>query len=411
MTKVLDNEYREPVETTYNIRTAMEEASRCLLCYDAPCSTDCPAGTDPGKFIRSIRFRNVKGAAETIRENNPLGGSCSLICPHDKLCEAACSRTGIDKPINIGKLQEFAVQQEKLFDMEINKPVPTNGKKVACIGSGPASLSCASVLAREGYEVTVFEENEKPGGVLTYGINPSRISQELVDYDIELIENQGVKIVCNKKIEESEIKDLLKEYDAVHVGIGLGDSVVLNDEEIDLSLDGVETALEFLKNAREGKIETLEGERVVIIGGGDVAMDCSITAKQLGADTRIVYRRSIEEAPANVAELEIVQKMGIPIDTGFAPRKTYGENGKIVGLEFGPFNSEDKFAELKLPVDRFILALGQKIESDYSDFMQAENIFASGDVVNGGETVVQAVKEGKEIAMEIIEYISKKEEK
>ncbi|HEY4543968.1 MAG TPA: FAD-dependent oxidoreductase [Tissierellaceae bacterium] len=409
MTKVLDLAYGEKKEDSYNIRTAMEEASRCLLCYDAPCSEACPAKTDPGKFIRSLRFKNVKGAAETIRENNPLGGSCSLICPHAKLCEEACSRSGIDKPIQIGKLQEYAVEQERIHNMQIvKKPEITNGKKVACIGSGPASLTCASVLAREGYEVVVFEKEEKPGGILTYGINPSRIDQDIVDYDISLIENQGVKIICNKNITREDLEKMKLEYDAIHVGVGLGESNIIASDEIDIDLEGVNAALEFLKDARTGKIKSLENEDILIIGGGDVAMDCALTAHQLGANTKIVYRRSISEAPANIEELRMVQDMGIAIITEFSPLKTIEEDSKLSKVMF---KSRDNLSEMTLKADKLIFAIGQKRDNEYLDFKENENIFASGDLVNDGATVVQAVKEGKEVAKDIMKYISQKEDK
>lgn len=143
------------------------------------------AGTDPAKFIRSIRFRNVKGAAETIRENNILGGTCARVCPYDRLCEEACSRCGIDRPIEIGKLQRYAIEQERVFGMRTLKaPEEKKAGKVACVGAGPASLACAAELAKAGYDVTIFEREEKAGGVLTYGIVPSRLPQEIVDHDL-----------------------------------------------------------------------------------------------------------------------------------------------------------------------------------------------------------------------------------
>jgi len=409
MTKVLNVAYGEKKEEAYNIRTAMEEASRCLLCYDAPCSESCPAKTDPGKFIRSIRFRNFKGAAETIRVNNPFGGSCSLICPHAKLCEEACSRTGIDEPINIGKLQEFAVEQEKIHNMKVYKrPEKTNGKKIACIGSGPASLTCASVLAREGYGVDVFEAEERPGGILTYGINPSRLEQEIVDYDIGLIEELGVNIVCNKRISMDELEELKEYYDAIHVGVGLTESKIIEGDKLDTNLQGVETALKFLKEARIGKLKSLKGENVIIIGGGDVAMDCALTAHQLGGNTKIVYRRSIEEAPANIEELNMVQAMGIPIITEFAPAETLGNGNKLDSVKF---DSRDKVSKLELKTSRLIFAIGQKRAKDFEDFVELEGVFSSGDIKNQGDTVVQAVAEGKEVAFKMIEYINAKEEK
>ena len=168
MSKVVKAKYTAEAVAGFDHRTAMEEAARCLLCHDAPCSQGCPAGTDPAKFIRSIRFRNVKGAAETIRENNVLGGTCARVCPYDRLCEEACSRCGIDKPIQIGKLQRYAIDQEKIFKMKILKaPAKKKAAKVACVGAGPASLAAAAELAKAGYRVTVFEREEKPGGVLT----------------------------------------------------------------------------------------------------------------------------------------------------------------------------------------------------------------------------------------------------
>lgn len=408
MSKVLDLKYKESLTEKFNTRTAMEEASRCLLCHDAPCSASCPAATDPGSFIQSIRFKNVKGAAETIRTNNALGGSCSLICPHDKLCEGACSRTGIDKPIQIGRLQEFAVEQEKIFDMRIlEAPKEKNGLKVACVGSGPASLTCAVNLALEGYEVTVLEADDKIGGILTNGINPSRINRELVDYDIEKIKDLGVNFVLNTKIEGmSGVKELKEEYDAVHVGVGLSESKKVDSDIIDYRLSGVRSALEFLKDARNNDGEISIGEYVIVIGGGDVAMDCAITAKQLGAkNVSIVYRRSISEAPANIDELSIVQNMGISIITPFKPEKTISENGKLTGMSF---KSRDEYSELNIKADTLIVAIGQEASEDFKDFAIEDGIFASGDLVNKGETVVQAVYEGKLAADEINKYLSKK---
>ena len=140
MSKITKKEYGEEMEKGFNLRTAMEEASRCLLCHDSPCSKGCPAGTDPGKFIRSLRFRNIKGAAETVRENNPLAGCCAQVCPYGKMCEQACSRTGIDKPIEIGKIQRFLVEEEKNQGMEFLKAAEPKKEKIACVGAGPASL-------------------------------------------------------------------------------------------------------------------------------------------------------------------------------------------------------------------------------------------------------------------------------
>ena len=155
MSKVIKKAYAEEMKQGYNLRTAMEEASRCLLCHDAPCSKSCPAKTDPAKFIRSLRFRNIKGAAETIRENNPLAGCCAEVCPYGQLCEQACSRTGIDKPIEIGKLQKFLVEMEKREGMEFLHVEEKRDGKIACVGAGTASLACARELALFGILVSL----------------------------------------------------------------------------------------------------------------------------------------------------------------------------------------------------------------------------------------------------------------
>lgn len=404
MTKVCKPDYNEQYIQDYDIRAAMEEASRCLLCEDAPCSQGCPANTNPGKFIRSIRFKNFKGAAEVIRENNILGASCAMICPYDKLCEKECSHTGIDVPINIGKLQKFAMNQEIFFDLKgLKAPKEKRKEKIACIGSGPASLACAAKLAVAGYQVTIFEEKEHPGGALTYGITPSRLPQEVVDQDIEYIKNLGIEFKVNSLIAPQDIQKLKNKFDAVFVGIGLSKSKDIQVEGA--ALDGVTDALTFLANARSSKGDIAIGKNIVVIGLGDVALDCATTARQLSnGKVSIVYRRSIEEAPANKGELAYAQSMGIPIYTEFAPEKILGENNKAKALLC---KSRDGYSEMKLKADHIIFAIGQKVAEEYKDFKIGEGVFAAGDFTNGGESVVQAVAEGKESAEQIISYLNK----
>lgn len=407
-------------------RTAMEEATRCLLCHDAPCSKGCPAGTDPAKFIRSIRFRNVKGAAETIRENNVLGGSCARVCPYDRLCEEACSRCGIDRPIEIGKLQRFAIEQEEAFEMEILKASQEKKTtKIACVGSGPASLACAAKLAVNGYQVTIFESEEKAGGVLTYGITPARLPQHVVDHDIKAVKDLGVEFVFNTKVGEDITLDDLKGqgYEAIFIGVGLWAAKTPDIPGKDLA--GVTTAVDFLKNARKSEGTFDPGKRVVVIGGGDVAMDCAVTAKLLGAEkVDIYYRRTLEEAPANMAEIQYAISLGITITTNFAPSEIIGD-GKV---DFIKFIGRDKESEAKVAADTIVFAIGQAAEDmkKLASFETEEKgtiiagsdcktnvagIYAAGDIVNGGKTVVEAVAEGKAAAEEIINYLEKKEVK
>jgi dihydropyrimidine dehydrogenase (NAD+) subunit PreT len=423
--KEMKEDYLDEAVHGFNLKTAMEEASRCVLCYDAPCSKGCPADTKPADFIRSIRFRNIKGAAATIREANALGGCTAKVCPYDRLCEEACSRTGIDKPIQIGRLQAFAVAMERDYDMKVLEAPKADRERVACIGSGPASLSCAQRLALAGYRVTIFEEFDKPGGVLTYGIIPSRLPQDVVDFDIQKVKDLGVEFVMNKKVGRDITIDELKEqgFKAFFIGAGLWKSKVV--EVKGNNLKGVTHAVEFLKNARSSNGEMKIKGEVIVIGGGDVAMDCASTAKLLGADrVTIVYRRTIEEAPADIAELEYVQALGVSIFTKFKPQEILGEEGKVAGLIA---EGADGYSQLKLKADHIIFAVGQEAEDmrkiadielnhngtvacdGQKGFTNMDGIFAAGDIVNGGKTVVEAVAAGKSVAESIINYLSKKE--
>lgn len=402
MSKVIKKAYAEEMKQGYNLRTATEEASRCLLCHDAPCSKSCPAKTDPAKFIRSLRFRNVKGAAETIRENNPLGGCCAEVCPYGQLCEQACSRTGIDKPIEIGKIQKFLVEEERKQNMEFLHIEETRPEKIACIGAGPASLACARELALLGYQVTIYEALEKAGGVLTYGILPSRLPQEVVDFDIQTIEKLGVTFKFNEKIDAARLNSLKSEYDAVFVGTGLWKSKIIDIPGKDL--DGVTSAIDFLKDARTNREQMTLGDTVLVIGGGDVAMDCVTTAAQLGAKATIVYRRTIEEAPADIDEVTSVQSMGIPIIQEFAPAEIVGENGHVTSMKF---NGRDNESSLTMKADQIVFAIGQTADDSTKDITAGKNLFTGGDMTNSGQTVVQAVADGKDAAEKITAYLNK----
>ena len=417
MSKVVKSNYTAEAVAGFTHRTAMEEAARCLLCHDAPCSKGCPAGTDPAKFIRSIRFRNDRGAAETIRENNILGGTCARVCPYDRLCEEACSRCGIDKPIEIGKLQRYAIEQEKAYGMKTLSAPDKKVGNVACVGAGPASLAAAAELAKAGYNVTILEREAKAGGVLTYGIVPSRLPQDVVDHDIAQVEGLGVKFKFNTEVKAAD----LDAYYAVFVGAGLWAD---NLPQIDgIELKGVYAAVDFLKEARTKGEGFNPGKKVLVVGGGDVAVDCAVSAKLLGAeDVKIVYRRTLEEAPGNMTEFQYALSLGIGMTTGMAPAAVKG-NGKVEAVEFKGFR--DEAAELTLSADTIVFATGQKAEdmgkvagvkltdkgtiaANDAGATDVEKIFAAGDIVNGGKTVVEAVAAGKVAAASMIAYLEKK---
>ena len=417
MSKIVKSDFNSEAVAGFTHRTAMEEAARCLLCIDAPCSQGCPAGTDPGKFIRSIRFRNVKGAAETIRENNILGGTCARVCPYDRLCEEFCSRCGIDKPIQIGKLQRYAIEQEEAFNMQTLKaPAEKKAGKVACVGAGPASLACASELAKAGYNVTIFEREAEAGGVLTYGIVPTRLPKKVVDHDIKMVKDLGVAFEFNKEVKEADLAD----FDAVFVGVGLWGAKIPDIKGKDLK--NVYAAVDFLKLARTLEDKFTPGENVIVVGGGDVAVDCAVSAKLAGAkNVRIVYRRTIEEAPANMTEFEYALSLGIGITTEMAPAELVGTDK----VEFAMFDGRDGVSGAKFKADAVVFAIGQGPEAvdgfaavatddkgsvKVSEQFETNNekVFAAGDIVNGGKTVVEAVAEGKAAAASIMAYLEKK---
>ncbi|RTZ89602.1 MAG: dihydropyrimidine dehydrogenase, partial [Deltaproteobacteria bacterium] len=300
--------FKEEMEEGLTLSVATEEAARCLLCFDAPCSQACPAGTDPGRFIRKLRFRNVTGAIRTIKENNPFGWTCGVVCPTAKLCELACSRTAIDRPIQIGKLQRFLMEHGWVMGFSpVRKPESSGKGKVAIIGSGPAGLTCARELTLQGYEVTVFEKKEKAGGNLRYGIPPFRLSEEGLNREIDEIISLGVTVKTNSPIEGKEGLQKLKDegFKAVFLSPGLWSPVRLGIEGSNLS--GVLSATDFLGSMRTGKASDMENliknKVVAVIGGGSVAMDAAQWAKKIGAkDVYVLYRRSYTEMPAEEKE-------------------------------------------------------------------------------------------------------------
>ncbi|MDK2926899.1 MAG: dihydropyrimidine dehydrogenase subunit PreT [Bacillota bacterium] len=408
--------------TKTKVLMAMEEASRCLLCYDAPCSQACPAQTDPAKFIRSLRFRNLKGAMETIRTNNILGGICARVCPTEKYCEGACSRTAVGKPIRIAFLQQFLTDQEQEINFHVLHPQkPTQGK-VAVIGSGPCGLAAAAELAQAGFTVTVFEAREKVGGWLTYGIPADRLPQAVVDREIQYVRDLGVTFKTGCRVgKDTSIVDLRKQgYKAILVAVGLQKSRLPDIKGLELT--GVYTATDFLGLAKTAPDQLHVGQRVVVVGGGDVALDCAATAKNLGAaDVKVVYRRTLEKMPASPQEKERLGALNIPIFTGFKPAEIVGAQGKVTRFRAaGMFDD----ATLELPADTVVVAIGQEPENlaAIGDFhlngsaivtdnyaTGLDGVFAAGDITEGDKTVAYAIKMGKEAARAIEQYVLAKE--
>lgn len=404
--------YSDETQQGYTMDTVMEEAQRCLLCLDAPCSAACPAGTDPARFIRSVRFRNLKGAAETIRENNAIGGVCARVCPTERYCQQACSRCGIDRPIDIGGIQRFVTDFEETVGMEILKTGAANGKKIGIIGSGPSGLQAAAALLGLGYEVHIYEKSEKAGGYLRYGIPEYRLPERVVDREIEKIEKMGAEFHCGTDIGTDCTMDKLKEtYDAVLVAAGASVGKWLPMFE---GNDRTETAVEFLARvkAKGGKEEV--PDHVVVIGGGDVAMDAATTLKRLGAKrvTDVAYEELCEFL-ASEKELEGARQAGVTIIDGYIPEQVDGNTVT--------FKHRHMDARLCLGADKIILAVGQKPdvkslglemegnEAKADGYRTADpKVFVTGDLAEGDKTVVWAVRKGKEAAQAIHESLQER---
>lgn len=400
-------DYSKELDGGLSPLTATLEASRCLLCLDAPCSKMCPAGTDPAKFIRSVRFRNIKGAAETIRENNPLGSICARVCPTEKYCEKGCSRSGIDRPIDIGGIQRFVTDYEESLGMEILKAGEPNGHKVAFVGSGPASLACATMLRRRGYEVEVFEKEKVLGGALRL-IPEYRLPDEVIDKEIKRIEKLGVKFHLGKEVgKDISLDELKSKFDAVVVGAGFSKGKFL---DVFKGGSNVILAVDFLKEAKAKKGDIKLPENVIVVGGGDVAMDVNSTLKILGVPhvTDLVYEE-FAEFRASKEEKEIAHSLGVTIMDGYIPVEAKGNEYL--------FKHRKIESEVRIKADLVILATGQTSdienlglkmkgpEVDYGEpfLTDDKKVFVIGDVAHNpyDKTVVGAVRTGKEAAERI----------
>lgn len=428
----------------YDYSRALAEADRCLLCHDAPCSKGCPAGTDPGTFIKKFRMKNVKGAIRTIKENNILGGACGILCPTARLCEKECACTGLDRPIDIGRIQEFLVRHGRDISFNVfEQPEPLD-EKVAVIGAGPAGLSCAATLARKGYQVTVFEKMAEPGGVLRYGVPASRFSKELLKEELKDIYNLGIEFECNAPVSGDAPAETLfeKGYQAVFIGTGLWQGTPLFKDPP----AGVYSSVEFLASPHVGQLDEVKnrvsGKRVAVIGGGSVAMDCAEYAQEIGAaDVFLIYRRSYSQMPAEPDERQDaldnnVHFMLLNQPTGYAADEAGSVTGvKLVRTELSSPQPgkrrtpvEVEGSDWVLEVDCVIEAIGnQAVEGETGAYPQVEineknlikasvsdcttskaGIFAGGDIIRGPSLVVNAVQDGKTAAQNIDEYLTQR---
>ncbi|PZA08087.1 NAD(P)-dependent oxidoreductase [Meiothermus sp. PNK-Is4] len=408
---------------------AAVEANRCLYCYDAPCTHACPTHIDIPKFIKKIASGNVVGAARTILEANLMGATCARVCPVQELCEGACVLNAEERPIMIGRLQRYATDYVYERGIDVFKPGPPTGKKVAVIGAGPAGLTCAGELAKLGHSVTVFEKRELPGGLSTYGIIRLREPVEVALAEVEMVRRLGVEVRTGMELGKNlSFEELRREYDAVFLGVGLGAVPAMG-------IPGEEHILDGLSYIEQSKLDPqgLEiGREVVVIGAGNTAIDCATIAKRLGAlRVTMVYRRTDAEMTAYPHEYEFAKKEGIEFRFLTQPVRVMVEGGKVRGLEcvrmeLGAPDASGRPApvpvpgsEFVLPCDQVVKAIGQekptlaqmlglatergyiKVNDDLETSLPG--VYAGGDCVRakGSASTVMAVEDGKLAAFAI----------
>jgi glutamate synthase (NADPH/NADH) small chain len=411
-------------------RQAAVEAARCLFCFDAPCTIACPTQIDVPSFIKKITTDNLRGSARVILEANILGHSCGRVCPTEVLCEGACvMHEKEEKPIEIGRLQRYAVDHVLDRNIQLFRAGAPNGKCIALIGSGPASLACAAELAKLGYRTTIFDRNELPGGLDTYGIAAYKLRAKDALREVELVRSIGVefrqKVTVGRDITFAQLE---KDFDAIFIGVGLGETGNLGVPGEDLQ--GVVGAMEFIEPTKIHPFAQLTiGRRIACIGAGNTAIDVVTAAKRLGAEiVHLIYRRGEQDMPAFRYEYDLAKLDGVNFHWHAQPIRIIGDaTGNVAAIECirtrtesGPDSGKKRSpitiipgSEFQLEVDMVVRAIGQEPVTTFarsvqgiivrengtiavSEHFQTGNskYFAAGDCVNGGKEVVDAVAEG-----------------
>jgi len=434
----------------YNKEEAMDEATRCMNCKNAKCIGGCPVGINIPAFIHEVKEGSFEKAYEIISESSSLPAVCGRVCPQESQCEGRCIRGIKGEPVSIGKLERFVADWAKENGI---RPLPAekkNGHKVAVIGSGPAGLTCAGDLARLGYDVTIFEALHKPGGVLVYGIPEFRLPKDkVVAAEVENVKSLGVKIETNVIIGKSlTIDELLTDegFEAVFIGSGAGLPMFMGipGEQANgvLSANEYLTRNNLMKAFREDSdTPIVHGKKVVVVGGGNVAMDAARTALRLGADVHIVYRRSEAELPARAEEVHHAKEEGVVFDLLTNPVEIFSdENSWVTGIrcirmELGEPDASGRRRPVEIPGSEFdiecdtvIMSLGTSpnplissttygldvnrrkciVADEEFGKTSKEGVYAGGDAVTGAATVILAMGAGKTGARGIHEYITNK---
>lgn len=432
----------------YTPEQAVEEAGRCLQCKNPKCVGSCPVNINIPKFITEVALGDFEKAYETISKDTLFPSICGRVCPQENQCEGDCIRAIKGESVAIGRLERFVGDYIRDNNLKLSKNIESNGRKIAVIGSGPAGLACASELAQMGYEVTIFEALHKEGGVLTYGIPEFRLPKEIVKAEIQSVKDLGVHIERNVIVGNSvTVDELIEEgYEAVFIGSGAGLPKFMNIPGENFK--GVYSANEFLTRVnlmkayeKEGNTPIHTGDKVAVVGGGNVAMDAARTALRLGAsEVYIVYRRGEAELPARLEEIHHAKEEGVIFKLLTNPTEIIGDDAhwvqglRCVEMELGePDNSGRRKPQVKansefvLDMDCVIMAIGQSpnpliknstenlktqswggiIVEEQTMATSKENVYAGGDVVSGAATVILAMGAGKTAAQAIHEKLNK----
>ena len=401
---------------------ATVEANRCLYCYDAPCLQACPTHIDIPTFIRKISSGNLRGSARTILEANFLGGTCARVCPVQELCEGACVLNHEEKPIQIGRLQRYAVDHVQEKGVQLFQAGLSTGKSVAVVGSGPAGMSAAAELAKQGHAVQLLEKRELAGGLSTYGIITLREPVEVAQREVDAVKALGVEVITGHELsDKAGLDSLLAQHDAVFLALGLGAVPALGIAGEEHIIDGV-AFIETAKLARD-KLPTMN--RVTVIGAGNTAIDAATMARRAGAEVDMVYRRTVHEMTAYHHEYQFALSEGIGFSFLSQPVAVITENGAVTGLQCikmvlgipdasgRPRPQPIAGSEFIIPCDTVIRAIGQEkpelavllgleLEKGYikvNNDLQTSlpRVYAGGDVVRvrGSASTVMAVQDGK----------------
>lgn len=442
----------DEVALGYTEEMALEEASRCIQCSKRPCVSGCPVDVDIPEFIDAMRHKDFARAIAINKAKNALPGICGRVCPQESQCEAQCTLGKKGAPIAIGRLERYIADWERNFTMGKIAPAdlpPPSGKKVAVIGSGPAGLTCASVLAKFGHNVTIFEALHVAGGVLMYGIPEFRLPKEIVQSEVDYVKSLGVEIRLDSVVGKvATVDELLKDgYHAIFLGTGAGLPMFLNIPGE--NLNGIYSANEFLTRINLMKAYLFPqydtpikiGKNVAVIGGGNVAMDSARCALRLGAEkVYIVYRRSRDEMPARHEEVENADEEGIIFKLLTNPKRCIGDDKGWVKamecyqMELGEPDASGRRrpivkegSEFTMDVDVVVVALGTTpnplissttkgldttrhgtvVADSVTGKTVKDGVWAGGDVVTGSATVISAMGAGKKAAASIHEYLTK----